>query len=108
MSEESKSEYWQFSFILSAIDGSDAIPTKTADDLMDAIIDFAESRGLAVPGHYRGMTESELESEPSIPDLAMLVRRLAAKLAKASPGDDLLAKALDYLTRAGLNGSPLR
>lgn len=41
-------------------------------------------------------------------DLAALVRRLAHSLRKASPDNDLSSKALDYLTRTGLQGSPLR
>lgn len=41
-------------------------------------------------------------------DLAALVRRLAHSLRKAAPGNDLPEKALDYLTRNGLQGSPLR
>jgi len=40
----------------------------------------------------------------TIDDLAMLVRRLAKK----SAGTDLAEKAMDYLKRKGLQGSPLR
>lgn len=43
-----------------------------------------------------------------IDDLSALVRRLAQALCKASPDNDLPAKALDYLQRKGLQGSPLR
>lgn len=45
---------------------------------------------------------------PMVGDLAMLVARLARKLRKAAPADELPAQALDYLNRNGLNGSPLR
>lgn len=41
-------------------------------------------------------------------DLAALVRRLAHSLRKAAPGNDLPEKALDYLRREALQGSPLR
>ena len=41
-------------------------------------------------------------------DLAALVRRLARSLRKAAPDHDLPSKALDYLARNGLQGSPLR
>lgn len=45
---------------------------------------------------------------PMVGELAMLVARLARKLRKATPGDELPAQALDYLNRNDLNGSPLR
>ena len=45
---------------------------------------------------------------PMVGDLAMLVARLARKLLKATPADELPAQALDYLNRNGLKGSPLR
>ena len=45
---------------------------------------------------------------PMVGDLAMLVVRLARKLRKAAPADELPAQALDYLNRNGLKGSPLR
>lgn len=41
-------------------------------------------------------------------DLTQLVARLAHSLSKAAPDHDLPAKALDYLQREGLTGSPLR
>jgi hypothetical protein len=41
-------------------------------------------------------------------ELAMLVKRLAQSLLKAAPEHDLPSKALDYLRRARLCGSPLR
>ena len=45
---------------------------------------------------------------PMVGDLAMLVSRLARKLRKSAPADELPAQALDYLNRNGLKGSPLR
>ena len=39
-------------------------------------------------------------------DLAALVRKLAHSLRKAAPGNDLPEKALDYLKREALQGSP--
>mgnify|MGYP001567229262 CR=1 FL=1 len=44
----------------------------------------------------------------TLDDLAALVRRLAHSLRKAAPDNDLPEKALDYLLRKGLQGSPLR
>jgi hypothetical protein len=41
-------------------------------------------------------------------NLTGLVKQLAHKLGKAAPGNDLSARALDYLRRKGLLGSPLR
>jgi len=41
-------------------------------------------------------------------DLVELVKRLAYLLRKASPDNKLPEKALDYLQRKGLSGSPLR
>ena len=41
-------------------------------------------------------------------DLAILVRRLIYRHSKALPLDELMGGAADYLTREGLNGSPLR
>ena len=43
-----------------------------------------------------------------VDDLSALVRQLAHRLGKAAPDSDLPAKALDYLKRMGLQGSPLR
>lgn len=41
-------------------------------------------------------------------DLSALVQRLARALRKAAPDNDLPEKALDYLRRKNLQGSPLR
>jgi hypothetical protein len=38
----------------------------------------------------------------------MLVSRLAMKLKKVAPNEDLYDKATDYLKRTGRTGSPLR
>lgn len=43
-----------------------------------------------------------------VDDLSALVRQLAHRLGKAAPDSDLPSKALDYLKRNGLQGSPLR
>ncbi len=44
----------------------------------------------------------------NVGDLVSLVNRLAHSLRKAVPSHDLPEKALDYLQREGLIGSPLR
>ena len=41
-------------------------------------------------------------------DLVMLVRQLATKLRKVAPDTDLPERAIDYLKRHNLQGSPLR
>jgi hypothetical protein len=46
--------------------------------------------------------------QPVVDDLRMLVVRLARALNKAIPDNTLAYKALDYLERKGLQGSPLR
>lgn len=44
----------------------------------------------------------------TVDDLSCLVRQLVHKLRQVAPDSDLPAKALDYLKRKGLQGSPLR
>lgn len=46
--------------------------------------------------------------EKIVDDLAELVKRLAQSLRKAAPDNDLPEKALDYLKRKEICGSPLR
>lgn len=55
--------------------------------------------------YVHGLAAGDL---PMVGDLAMLVARLARKMKKAAPADELPAQALDYLSRNGLKGSPLR
>jgi hypothetical protein len=43
-----------------------------------------------------------------VDDLSALVRQLVHSLRKSAPGNELSEKALDYLKRKGLQGSPLR
>lgn len=55
------------------------------------------------------LCEEEAEDlQRNVVDLAMLVARLARALRKAAPEHDLPARAMDYLQREGLCGSPLR
>lgn len=61
-----------------------------------------EIRALATPA------SQAVPGDPRVNDLAMLTRQLVRALSKAVPGHDLPAKALDYLKRKGLQGSPLR
>ena len=49
---------------------------------------------------------AKLEREAD--DLVSLVRRLARELRRAAPDHALPEKALDYLRRKGLQGSPFR
>lgn len=48
------------------------------------------------------------ELERVTDDLAALVRQLVRSLRKTAPDNELADKALDYLKRKGLQGSPLR
>ncbi|AMW64508.1 hypothetical protein QIT80_gp48 (endogenous virus) [Pseudomonas phage phiAH14a] len=43
-----------------------------------------------------------------VDDLCALTKQFAQSLRKAAPGNDLPEKALDYLRRKGLQGSPMR
>jgi len=52
--------------------------------------------------------QDQLELEQVVDDLATLVLRLVRDLRKAAPDNELTAKALDYLKRKALTGSPLR
>ena len=52
--------------------------------------------------YVNGLAAGDL---PMVGDLSMLVSRLARKLLKATPADELPAQALDYLSRNELNGS---
>lgn len=52
--------------------------------------------------------EALRSSSSCVDDLSALVRQLVHRLRKASTDNDLLEKALDYLRRKGLQGSPLR
>jgi hypothetical protein len=49
--------------------------------------------------------KQKTETEQTVDDLAMLVRKLVRKLPEEA---ELRAQALDYLSRKGLMGSPLR
>lgn len=48
------------------------------------------------------------EIEKVADDLATLVRHLVRYIQKTAPDKELTDKALDYLKRKGLQGSPLR
>ncbi len=52
--------------------------------------------------------EDAEDLQRNVGDLAMLVAQLVRALRKAAPEHDLPARALDYLQREGLCGSPLR
>lgn len=49
-----------------------------------------------------------IRGQQPVEDLACLVRRLVHQLRKAAPAHDLPEKAMDYLKRKGLQGSPYR
>jgi hypothetical protein len=68
--------------------------------------------GYWTPWHLADQLKSENEAlrkgTPCVDDLSALVRQLVHRLRKAAPDNDLPEKALDYLKRKGLQGSPLR
>ena len=81
---------------------------KANPDAILELIAYAES----LEGLYRRHTATEerqmIELRATVDDLSALVRRLVQALTKAAPDNDLPAKAMDYLKRKGLQGSPLR
>ena len=52
--------------------------------------------------------QAHAKTKAVVEDLRTLVARLARKLLKAAPADELPVQALDYLSRNLLAGSPLR
>lgn len=51
----------------------------------------------------------EFESQTSqVDEMAMLIKQLVQLLRKAAPGNETAARAMDYLKRNDLLGSPLR
>lgn len=65
----------------------------------------AEETTRTVGGLPAGLVPRMLQLQAQVQDLALLVRRLMRRL---EPDDPLLAVARDYLSRKGLQGSPLR
>lgn len=66
-------------------------------------------------GHAQGLYDAKEQSSASpacstatLDDLSMLIRQLAHSLKKARPDSELPDRAVDYLARHGLQGSPLR
>ncbi len=51
---------------------------------------------------------AKLKLENTVDDLAMLVKRLAYQLRKATPDNDITDKAIDYLKRNNLHGKKIR
>jgi hypothetical protein len=52
--------------------------------------------------------EDAEDLQRNVADLSMLVAQLVRALRKAAPAHDLSVRAMDYLQREGLCGSPLR
>ncbi|WP_286974943.1 hypothetical protein [Pseudomonas sp.] len=68
------------------------------DDCMDSL----------VPSDLRMIIGERDVALGQVGDLSMLVRQLVHALRKAAPDHALPAKAVDYLKRKGLQGSPMR
>lgn len=63
---------------------------------------------LMVPSDLRLLVSERDTAAGQVGDLSMLVRQLVQALRKAAPDHALPDKALGYLKRKGLQGSPLR
>jgi len=61
-----------------------------------------------VPSDLRMLVGERDLAQGQVGDLSMLVRQLVQALRKASPDHALPDKAMDYLKRKGLQGSPMR
>ena len=85
-------------------DNSEHAGLDAAEALRKATAEVKEFNSATLK-YVHGLAAGDL---PMVGDLAMLVARLARKLRKATPADELPAQALDYLNRNGLTGSPLR
>ena len=85
-------------------DNSEHAGPDAAEALRKATAEVKEFNSATLQ-YVHGLAAGDL---PMVGDLAMLVARLARKLRKAAPADELPAQALDYLNRNGLKGSPLR
>lgn len=70
----------------------------------------AEARVKVLEETVRGVcrAEDENSSGAMVGDLVMLVRKLVHALRKAAPDHGMPDRAVDYLVRHGLQGSPLR
>jgi len=60
------------------------------------------------PGGAAEIESAYRTQRERVNNLAMAVRRLVHRVKKTSPDDDVAKKAMDYLTRNHLQGSPLR
>ncbi|KFE50125.1 hypothetical protein [Pseudomonas syringae] len=67
----------------------------------------SEERGKQID-QLKAKCEGLREKVACVDDLSALVRQLVHRLRKAAPDNDLPGKAMDYLKRKGLQGSPLR
>lgn len=67
----------------------------------------SEERGKQID-QLKAENEALRNGAACVDDLSALVRQLVQRLRKAAPENDLPEKALDYLKRKGLQGSPLR
>jgi hypothetical protein len=85
-------------------DNSEHTGIDAAEALRKATAEVKEFNSATLK-YVHGLAAGDL---PMVGDLVMLVARLARKLRKAAPADELPAQALDYLNRNGLKGSPLR
>lgn len=45
---------------------------------------------------------------PNVEDMAAVIRQLVRSLRKAAPDNEVAKRAMDYLKKHGLEGSPLR
>lgn len=71
-------------------------------------IDVERDKLMADVDLLRAALDKAQESQENVGNLVMLVAQLVRALRKAAPEHELSARAMDYLQREGLCGSPLR
>jgi hypothetical protein len=88
--------------------------TASVDTLEFRKLLHAMGAATGIPYHYNRLIAyidgraTGTASDERVDDLAMLIRLLVRALSGASPDNRLIPRALDYLKRKGLAGSPLR
>lgn len=79
-----------------------------AIEMLSNQLRLIELSAIAERDKLKAENEALRNTSACVDDLSALVRQLVQRLRKAAPDSDLPAKALDYLQRKGLQGSPMR
>lgn len=108
---------WSRALAASAGDATPAVPTsdgvKMTREAINHAARYAIESDLLAPEDWEAAGVYDFAHALTggigvVDDLRTLVARLAQSLRKAAPGNELAEKAVDYLRRHGLQGSPLR